>query len=206
MKSRQSQTGSAHLAIIIVLVVALLGALGFVFWQNFINKPVANQSGTAQTSTQTTTDKTLAVSEWGVVGSYTQASSNVEGLNYKFEKIDSSTNKTVTASATDTGAYLAITSPALDSLCGGGAGFAITRATGDASMSASVGSPESTAADVYNSINVPNINYSAKAHVGNYYYFLTAPQGSCTDANSADTSQADVLGVAKDFLKNLKAE
>lgn len=34
------QTGSAHLVVIIVLVVVLLGALGFVFWQNFLNNPV----------------------------------------------------------------------------------------------------------------------------------------------------------------------
>lgn len=33
-----SQKGSAHAIIIIVLVLALLGTLGFVFWQNFIYK------------------------------------------------------------------------------------------------------------------------------------------------------------------------
>lgn len=35
MKKRSSQSGSAHLIIIIVLTIALLGTLGFVFWQNF---------------------------------------------------------------------------------------------------------------------------------------------------------------------------
>ncbi|MEI7689977.1 MAG: hypothetical protein WCI79_03370 [Candidatus Saccharibacteria bacterium] len=33
---QQKQSGFAHLAIIIVLVVALFGALGFVYWQNFM--------------------------------------------------------------------------------------------------------------------------------------------------------------------------
>lgn len=37
---RTFQTGSAHAVIIVLLVLALLGALGFVFYQNFIQKPV----------------------------------------------------------------------------------------------------------------------------------------------------------------------
>jgi len=36
--SKLKQSGSAHVIIIVVLVVALLGALGFVFYQNFIAK------------------------------------------------------------------------------------------------------------------------------------------------------------------------
>jgi len=36
MKNKNNQTGSAHLIIIITLVIALLGSLGFVFWQNFV--------------------------------------------------------------------------------------------------------------------------------------------------------------------------
>lgn len=44
MKRKITQAGSAHIIIIIVLVVALLGTLGFVFWQNFINKTDSNKS------------------------------------------------------------------------------------------------------------------------------------------------------------------
>lgn len=36
MKKQNIQSGSAHLIIIIVLALALIGALGFVFWQNFM--------------------------------------------------------------------------------------------------------------------------------------------------------------------------
>lgn len=36
IKTSLNQKGSAHIAIIVILVVALIGALGFVFWQNFI--------------------------------------------------------------------------------------------------------------------------------------------------------------------------
>lgn len=34
----KQQKGSAHVVIVSILVVALIGALGFTFWQNFINK------------------------------------------------------------------------------------------------------------------------------------------------------------------------
>jgi hypothetical protein len=39
----QKQTGSAHIIIVIILVVALFGALGFVLYQNFINEDLANK-------------------------------------------------------------------------------------------------------------------------------------------------------------------
>lgn len=54
MRTNKSQSGSAHLIIIIILVVALLGALGFVFWQNFVDK--AADSATTNTSDTTTTN------------------------------------------------------------------------------------------------------------------------------------------------------
>src|SRR5687767_13384271 len=38
MRKKISQTGSAHAAIIVVLVIALIGALGFVFWNSFLKK------------------------------------------------------------------------------------------------------------------------------------------------------------------------
>ena len=45
MKSMNKQKGSAHVAIVIVLIVALLGALGFIFWQNFIrNEPATKKT------------------------------------------------------------------------------------------------------------------------------------------------------------------
>jgi hypothetical protein len=41
IKTSSKQTGSAHVVIISTLVIALFSTLGFVFWQNFINKPQA---------------------------------------------------------------------------------------------------------------------------------------------------------------------
>jgi len=36
-KNFQKQSGSAHVIVIVILILALLGTLGFIFWQNFIN-------------------------------------------------------------------------------------------------------------------------------------------------------------------------
>lgn len=55
-----SQKGFAHAILIIGLFVAILGALGFIFWQNFIYKePVAiNTEVTVSTNTPTNTENT----------------------------------------------------------------------------------------------------------------------------------------------------
>lgn len=50
IKNSRMQTGSAHVIIVIILVVALLGALGFIFWQNFIDKPDDTSSANAEIS------------------------------------------------------------------------------------------------------------------------------------------------------------
>jgi hypothetical protein len=57
MKHRQSQLGSAHIIVIGLLVVALLGTLGFVFYQNFVAKKEDNstkQTTVVQTDTTAT--------------------------------------------------------------------------------------------------------------------------------------------------------
>jgi len=69
---KQSQSGFAHLAIIIVLVVALIGALGFVYWQNFM-QPKASDENVVATKTAddtTTTITTPAVVPTTVVNNF----------------------------------------------------------------------------------------------------------------------------------------
>jgi hypothetical protein len=48
IKTSSKQTGSAHVIIIVILVIALLGTLGFVFWQSFMNKSTQKTSDTTQ--------------------------------------------------------------------------------------------------------------------------------------------------------------
>ena len=73
MKSR-NQTGSAHIVIIIILVVALVGALGFVFWQNFLNKPSSTRD-TTNSATKSSLDMTfLEIDQFGVKIPYDRTS------------------------------------------------------------------------------------------------------------------------------------
>ena len=47
---KQSQDGSAHLILVIVLVIALIGSLGFIFWQNYTQKQDMTASPTEITT------------------------------------------------------------------------------------------------------------------------------------------------------------
>ncbi len=47
------QQGNIHVVIVVILVLALLGALGFIFWQNFLSKNEGTNNKTGST-TQTT--------------------------------------------------------------------------------------------------------------------------------------------------------
>ena len=57
MKRRTN--GSAHVVIIVVLIVALLGALGYIFYQNFIAKKADTESPSVTTSTENSKDSTV---------------------------------------------------------------------------------------------------------------------------------------------------
>lgn len=60
IKNSQRQNGSAHIVIIIVLVVALIGALGYIFWQNFISKGSNTEHTTVTTeSLEDSSDSTF---------------------------------------------------------------------------------------------------------------------------------------------------
>ncbi len=178
MKSRHSQTGSAHV-IIIVLIVALLGVLGFVFWQNFMNKPASTQTSAAQTAPQTPTGKTLTVSEWGVKGTY-NVTSSTPGYTY------------------DAGSdSISLTASGLPSGCGGLNGVGtIERYKSDAVFPNSNGQ---TAASYYNQNVSPY-----QAHVGNYYYLFNAPTAPCSPDGGA--VQTALLTATEQIVSSLQAQ
>ena len=65
MNKKQPQSGFAHLVVIVIISVSLLGALGFVFYQNFIQKDsVSNanieQNGDVKTKTGGKTELPVA--------------------------------------------------------------------------------------------------------------------------------------------------
>lgn len=55
LNKSSKQTGSAHVIIITIVVIVILGGLGFVFWNNFLNKKDTSQ----QNSQQTTQEKDI---------------------------------------------------------------------------------------------------------------------------------------------------
>lgn len=55
MKQNKYQSGSGHIVIIIALVVVLLGALGFVFWQSSTQSKDSNNTKDKSTISQITT-------------------------------------------------------------------------------------------------------------------------------------------------------
>lgn len=61
MKSHIKEQGSAHVVVIVVLVAAVLGLLGFVFWQNFLMPK--DDTTVGQTVTQEEAEEDVAVPE-----------------------------------------------------------------------------------------------------------------------------------------------
>lgn len=59
LNKSSKQTGSMHIIAISIIVLALVGVLGFVLWNNYINKKGAAPTNESKTDTQTATiDKT----------------------------------------------------------------------------------------------------------------------------------------------------
>lgn len=54
------ERGSAHVIVTGVLAVSLLGAFGFIFWQNFVSKNDVKQQNVAVTKPQENTGSTYA--------------------------------------------------------------------------------------------------------------------------------------------------
>lgn len=190
MKSRNQQ-GSAHLIIIIALVVVVLGALGVVFWQNFANK--SDSASDASTKSSTVSSKrSTSIPEWGVKGSYTYT----KDLDYSFI-------------STGDSVYLELTTPTIyaDKYCSKAHTGIINRYKADELVYDSIGS-EGVAASLYYGSTDSSTAQAAQAHVGDYYYFMTSPQGLCVeDENSAmGIEVADVYGATKQFVNSLQAE
>lgn len=103
MNSLQKEQGSMHVIITTVVAVAILGSLGLVFWQNFINKK-ASTSADTNTTTSTRADTTV------------QAASDTGDKMYKNTSLGFSlsypSDWTVTEGASGTNDVILLASPA----------------------------------------------------------------------------------------------
>jgi cytoskeletal protein RodZ len=79
VKSNQNQMGSAiHITIVVVLVVLLLGALGYIFWQNFTSQSTQDPGTTKDESSSATVSGSQDV----LVSKDLRTSDNL-GITYK---------------------------------------------------------------------------------------------------------------------------
>lgn len=169
MIKKTPQKGSAHVAIIVILVVALLGTLGFVFWQNFIHK---DTSPTTQVIHENQTDKKskdlpeknndegyVVVREWGI--KFKTSVSNE--LEYS---ITSRTGGPTDTTYEELG--LKIKADAVtDKRC------------------------VNFGADLYRQTE-PTTMFGAKK-IGDYYYFMTGAPGQCSENESDLNIQKAIL-------------
>lgn len=201
MKSR-NQSGSAHVVIIIVLIVAVLGALGFIFWQNFVNKSANMNSSTStseQTEDQVSSDtSTITIGEWGVKGTY-DTSADDATVSYV---IRTNAEADVSSSSDDYELVYFDTS-SVPSDCKGYGGV-IKRFTADQEVQFSAGAAGVTSSEMY-AQNGGDTDKFKK--VGNYYYWYEGPQSACgTDEDDpAEVAASYMVGVTKDFMASLTA-
>lgn len=186
MKTR-NQTGSAHVIIIVILVIVVLGAVGFMFWQNFINKPAANDTTnqmTQQKETPSTTDsdsKTLTVTEWNIKGSY----NGDQTFSYEIFPTDDN----------------ALLLKKGDSLaCGKGIGSVYRLKSDEKSSFFGTSGMEMTAKDIYASGDV-----TYQAFIGDYYYFLKDASTACPTDNVSETDRAALIQATKDFVPSIES-
>jgi nitrate reductase NapE component len=172
---QQKQSGFAHLAIIIVLIVALLGALGFVYWQNFMQLKIETPIP-AIGDTPTSNLKTMSISEWGIKGTYT----NTETLQYNMISNDN---------------QLIFTSNDTRGKC---ATLFLVRHVGSERLNEGrvIGNSDntSTVADYYNTITDGSIK-----HIGDYYFTINSSYAACGE------SATDPLEIANEkVIVNLR--
>lgn len=73
MHTRSNEHGSTHIALVSIVVIVIIGLLGFIFWKNFLDKPAPRQQTSTQTQTKSekpTTNTELAIPEWSLSGYY----------------------------------------------------------------------------------------------------------------------------------------
>lgn len=186
MKKRNMEHGgSIEIVIISVLVVGILAILGFVFWQNFINKPDNKSNET----TAPVTDGSLSISEWGVKGTYSNTDVQLE---YSLE--------TRTDAKGDEYQQIGLTDRRIAhidscSASKGPAGY-VSRLSADSSVvtDPSESGPTTLVKDLY----------SDSPHISSYYYVWQGPHSPCGQEDTWGISSA-AANAASEFAKNLQA-
>lgn len=83
MQSNKSQIGSIHAIVIILIVLTLIGAVGFVFWNNFLKETSMNEE-MSDSSQSTRAEDKEGVAKDPYDGWSTQTSITSSGLSFKY--------------------------------------------------------------------------------------------------------------------------
>jgi hypothetical protein len=214
VKKQKYQSGFSHLLILtIILGLALVGTLGFVFYQNFIVKK-DDSSKTLTTnsnkkSDSTTTDKTVAepkntfkIPELGIKGIYNGAHPINYDMNNKTYSLLTKTlafidSSDIPASCGASGEYrpgvakIARYAPDDDAT-----GVSLNGGTADPGYVWPKAS-EAYAVDEYT-------NLRSHKHVGNYYYYLVGSAQACPNA-SDEALQESIFNDVWAYFKTIEA-
>ncbi|HAG27210.1 MAG TPA: hypothetical protein PK096_00035 [Candidatus Saccharibacteria bacterium] len=182
-----NQKGFAHAFLIIGLLVALVGALGFVFWQNFIYKePVITKTETVVVTkpsdeNESDTNKNFTVlTDWNArfpSGSY----------NYELKKGSDSVSE-----------YYHVTTEEIKKACGGNEAIigSIIRYEADTKMSEGMYegmTPREAFADA-----------TSKVVTSKYIYIFAGPQSACSEDDQANKVLTDNIALLNTQFKKLE--
>jgi len=181
MKSRISQQGSvAHMAVVIVLVIALLGALGFIFWQNFLRSQSSEKSASEATSTSQNVNSN---DEQAGPGDLNKDYLVIDSWNVRFKP--SGTAKV--GYEAKGGDYWLTTDKwkNFGGICDTNGGVLLQRSTEKSTVMASPPQP---------------LNNEEK--IGDYYYYYYGPQSSCSDDHVGE--EATEYQIIRDLLSTIE--
>lgn len=158
----KKQSGSAHLVITIILAVALIGTLGFVYWQNFMQPKDSNKS--VSVSKDATDNDEVTTKSEEAVETY-DGYLVFDGWDIK-SKLPSNlgTNKIVyqKVAGDNTGNYYDVSTERVSAL-GSDCAMLFRIMRSEEPFAAGVGAP------------------TVIGKIGSYYYGLQGPQSLCTD-------------------------
>ena len=178
MVNNSRSQGFAHAFLVIGLVVALLGALGFIFWQNFIHKEptVTNNKTVPKTQPKEEVDLNkgyLVLEDWGIKFKLPDSGSEVRSYKLPVKPNDMGFTE-----------IYEFTTKRVEEL-----GGRCAKATSDGSairLALLQRTPQ------YLDEVTGTIRLNDGQPINGYYYFLTGAQSVCSDGNDEVSGQIQI--------------
>jgi len=180
MARKKSYTTFVNPISVAVLLVALLGAVGFICWQNFVDTPVAyNESIELETSNSTVATKPvlrqLTLEKWGV-------SVPLKSNSYYYQPGE------YTSVNSNDSVYI-LSTKSLRYACG--------------TDKATIGSIERVLNSKENKAKTTASHVGATQVLGDYLYIFSRPKTACSDSLDVITLQENATSEFQDLLKDL---